>query len=263
MLVIVPSVSGALDASRRGIPEGIKREVRQRCGFGCVVCGAPVYEYHHMIEWSISHHHDPNEITLLCPNDHAEATGPNASLPSSVVREFDANPATLRVGMTSSRRLHYRGDVSVVVGGMTARRSGSSFTALSIGGEKVIWVDLEDGAPLLGAHIWDKNGATLLRIKRGEWSHSVTPWDVTFVSNVLTMREAKGRFLIQVRFATPDTFAVDRGVFYGGQRDTVVTPGVLILDGNTYEKCGAFENEGAAVSVGGLNSTLLKATPKR
>lgn len=37
----------------RNIPLPIQREVRQRCGFGCVICGMPLYEYEHMEEWAL------------------------------------------------------------------------------------------------------------------------------------------------------------------------------------------------------------------
>ncbi len=30
---------------RPEIPEAMKREVRQRCGFGCLICGLTLYEY--------------------------------------------------------------------------------------------------------------------------------------------------------------------------------------------------------------------------
>lgn len=259
VLMATPSDRDDLDGAKRYIPEDVKREVRQRCGFGCISCGSPVYEYHHMIEWATTRRHDPDEITLLCPTEHKEATGPNASLPSSVVREFDSNPKTFVSGKSSLRKLYYRGDVSVIVGGITARRSGSSFTALTIGGEKVVWIDVDDGAPLLNAHIWDSRGSTLLRIRKGEWTYATSPWDITYISNVLTMREARGAFLLEVRFAAPDVFAVDRGVFYGGATETIVTPGVININGNSYGECGSFENRGSAVAIGGNNSTLLKA----
>ncbi len=37
---------------RPKIPLPIQREVRQRCGFGCVICGLPLYDYDHIIGWA-------------------------------------------------------------------------------------------------------------------------------------------------------------------------------------------------------------------
>jgi hypothetical protein len=44
--------------------------VRERCGFGCIVCGIPVYEYAHIIPFSDSRSHEAENIVLLCRNHH-------------------------------------------------------------------------------------------------------------------------------------------------------------------------------------------------
>ena len=55
----------------REIPSEIKREVRKRCGFGCVVCGSAIYEYEHFDpEFKDAKEHIADGIALLCPTDH-------------------------------------------------------------------------------------------------------------------------------------------------------------------------------------------------
>ena len=61
----------------RNIPEGIKREVRQRCGFGCVNCGSPIYDYEH---WNppfeeLTGGHKAEGIALCCPMCHRKKGG--------------------------------------------------------------------------------------------------------------------------------------------------------------------------------------------
>ena len=58
----------------RNIPLPVQREIRQRCGFGCVICGMPLYEYEHMEEWAVVQRHVADEITLLCDQHHREKT---------------------------------------------------------------------------------------------------------------------------------------------------------------------------------------------
>ena len=70
--------------SSRNIPLPIQRDVRRRCGFGCVLCGLPLYEYDHMLGWAQAQEHAANEITLLCDQHHREKT--NGLLPSGAVR---------------------------------------------------------------------------------------------------------------------------------------------------------------------------------
>ena len=59
---------------RPPIPESMKREVRQRCGFGCVICGMPLYTYEHMLGYVNVDRHVAEELTLLCYQHQYERT---------------------------------------------------------------------------------------------------------------------------------------------------------------------------------------------
>ncbi len=60
---------------KRSIPAEVKREVRKRCGFGCVICGNGIDDYEHVDPpFKDAKEHDPNGIALLCPNCHAKKT---------------------------------------------------------------------------------------------------------------------------------------------------------------------------------------------
>jgi len=48
----------------------MQREVRQRCGFGFVICGIPIYHYDHIIDHAEVHEHTADKLTLLCPTHH-------------------------------------------------------------------------------------------------------------------------------------------------------------------------------------------------
>lgn len=89
----------------RNIPLPIQREVRQRCGFGCVICGLPLYEYEHMEEWAIVKRHVADEITLLCDQHHREKTG--GLLPVEVVRAANKSPFNLKEGNSKPYNLHF------------------------------------------------------------------------------------------------------------------------------------------------------------
>ena len=59
----------------RDIPNLVKRQVRQSCGFGCVICGASIIDYEHVDPiFAEAKEHDPEKITLLCPQHHAKVT---------------------------------------------------------------------------------------------------------------------------------------------------------------------------------------------
>jgi trigger factor len=84
---------------RPPIPASTKRIVRQRCGFGCVFCGLPLYEYDHMGGYSPAVGHDPDEITLLCPDHHSQKT--RGLLTEADVRRANASPVNIREGRTA------------------------------------------------------------------------------------------------------------------------------------------------------------------
>jgi hypothetical protein len=59
----------------RDIPDPLKREARQACGFGCVICGASIVEYEHFDpDFAEAREHNPARIALLCPSCHANVT---------------------------------------------------------------------------------------------------------------------------------------------------------------------------------------------
>jgi hypothetical protein len=175
-----------------------------------------------------------------------------------VVREWDANPYAQRHGMSARHRTQYRGSVTVTIGGMTAEYDGHSFVALAIEDEPVIWVDMENGLPLVSAHIWDAQGATILRIDRGEWVYSAHHWDVTYEANLLTMREGRGRFVLQIRFAAPHAIHVTRARIYDGQRVLTITPDVTSGAMN-FKGVVLSANREAALRIEGFNSSSLRA----
>ena len=83
---------------RPEIAHPMKREVRQRCGFGCVICGLRLYTYEHMEGWRKVHRHVVSEITLLCDRHQRERT--NGLLPLAAVRDANANPHNTRTGVS-------------------------------------------------------------------------------------------------------------------------------------------------------------------
>jgi hypothetical protein len=95
------------DDDRSRIPNDIKRRVRQRCGFGCVVCGLPLYEYDHLVPWSEVKTHEADNLVLLCDRHHREKT--SGLLPVAQIVEANDTPANLATGTSSPLDLHSGG----------------------------------------------------------------------------------------------------------------------------------------------------------
>src|SRR5215470_1873155 len=90
---------------RPPIPEPTKRLIRQRCGFGCVICGLPLYEYEHMLGWANVERHEAAEITLLCDQHHRERT--NGLLPIEAVKQANTDPINFKTGLAKPYDLHF------------------------------------------------------------------------------------------------------------------------------------------------------------
>ena len=62
-----------IDVESRDIPEPMKRELRQEALFGCVLCGSPIIDYHHIIFYSEVKKHEKENLVVLCPEHHRRA----------------------------------------------------------------------------------------------------------------------------------------------------------------------------------------------
>jgi len=214
----------------RDIPEDVAREVRQRCGFGCVICGLPLYEYEHLEGFATVHRHLADEMTLLCNLHHAERT--KRLLTLDAVRAANDNPHNRRNGVSTPYDLHYTGSACRVrLGSMTfaadVGAAGAALIPVTIDENAPIWFAFEDGHYLLNAKLFDVNDQVILRITNNQLVYSVLPWDITFVGRTLILREAKRRILLEISFQLPNEIVIDRAVFRYKGVTVVVSSGLL------------------------------------
>lgn len=222
----------------RNIPLPIQREVRQRCGFGCVICGMPFYEYEHMSEWAQVHRHVADEITLLCDQHHREKTG--GLLPKKIVQKANANPFNLREGVSNPYNLHFSGSqAEIVIGGNSFtcedQGYGTVMVPISIDGVALIGLILGDGHLLLNVVAFDEFNSPVLHIKNNQLFYSTSPWDIQLVGTTLTIREAHRKILLELEFSPPNKVAVTRGRFLRNGIEVIVRPeNIFITNNATY-----------------------------
>src|SRR5579871_118811 len=176
----------------RDIPDPIMREVRQRCGFGCVICGLPLYEYDHMDDWSKLKKHVASKITFLCDRHHREKT--NKLLPIEKVREADKNPYNKRRGVSTPYDLHYSGDQCEVLIGSNRLigkniKDGSQVNGVVIDGLSLVDFTLDQGQLFLTLRLYDDADKPVLLIEQNRLQYSVEPWDISFEGGNLVIRE--------------------------------------------------------------------------
>ena len=199
---------------RPEIPDAIKREVRQRCGFGCVICGMPIYEYEHMLEWAVVKRHVATEITLLCPMHHAEKT--KGLMPKEKVSNDDRNPFNKRQGVTPKHLLHYSGDrIKMILGVSTFSYSkideGYLVIPLVIDCRPIIAFRVEQGQILMSFEARNDCNETVFQIVDNAVIINLSNWDVEWVGTRLTVREGKGKIFLKIEFNAPSEIRIMRG----------------------------------------------------
>lgn len=226
------------ECTSRNIPLPIQREVRKRCGFGCVICGLPLYEYEHMEEWAQVKRHVADEITLLCDQHHREKTG--GLLPKAMVRDANANPFNLRAGVSKPYNFHFSGRrAEVVIGGNSFtcedQGYGTVMVPISIDGIALVGLILGDGHLLLNFVAFDEFNVPVLHIKNNQLIYSMNSWDVQLVGTTLTLREAHRKILLEIEFAPPNKVVIKRGRFLRNGVEVLVRPdNILVSNNSTY-----------------------------
>lgn len=224
------------ECSSRNIPLPIQREVRKRCGFGCVICGMPLYEYEHMEEWAQVKRHVADEITLLCDQHHREKTG--GLLPKSDVREANKNPYNLKNGVSKPYNLHFSGNEATVEIGSNSftcqdQGYGTAMTPISVDGTPLIGLILADGHLLLNLIIFDEFNKPILHIRNNQLCYSTSPWDISLIGKKLTIREAHRKILFEIEFFPPDKIVINRGRFLRNGVEILVRPSNILITNNS------------------------------
>lgn len=233
------------ECSSRNIPFPIQRKVRQRCGFGCVICGLPLYEYEHIKEWSQVKRHVADEITLLCDKHHREKTG--GLLPKEEVKKANANPFNLREGVSKPYALHFCGNTAEVeIGGNSFtcedQGYGTTMITLSVDGKPLIEFRLADGHLLLNLVVFDEFNAPILHIKNNHLFYSTEPWDIQLVGTKLTIREAHRKIFIEFDFRPPNKVIINRGRFLRNGVEILIRPTNILVTNNAMLISGCSAN---------------------
>ncbi|MCM3614603.1 HNH endonuclease [Microbacterium enclense] len=228
---------------RPDIPEPMKREVRQRCGFGCVICGSSIYQYDHMVEWSQLQEHTVENLTLLCGTHHDEKT--KGLLPLATVQQANASPINVRNGVTEPYGLHYgpKAPLLTVHLGDNKFMAGVSVFPFFVDGDPLIFFQSTDDGVGLYVTLRDDYNRTVLRIWNNELIHRADLWDVRFEGTTLTVRDAPGDLRLVIRFAPPADVYIERAKFqYNGVqidvKPTKVTVGGQTMSGSAMINVG-------------------------
>ncbi len=226
---------------RPHIPLPMKRAVRQRCGFGCVICGSPVYHIDHMKPYSEEREHEEVNLTLLCPNHHEEKT--KGLLPLAVVQEANLDPVNIKNGITTPYKLHYGRvghECSVLIGSgrftMAFDEKPKRMQAVVVDRTPLLMFELLDGHVYVSMALFDRFNQMMVLIDSNELVFTTAGWDYEFSGSTLVVRTAMGEVAAAIEFRPPaeiwfktgELLLNGTGVRVNGGVLEIVTPGATI-----------------------------------
>lgn len=233
---------GAEGQVGRHIPEAIKLLVRKKCGFGCVICGLPIYHYDHIEDFAVVNEHVAENIVLLCPGHHQEKTSKRLS--KEVVERASESPANLNKEFSAPHPILMVGDTGRLEVGSNVYEfdfpnDGGRFEAIRILGETVFGLTCEDGNLLLDIILTDKNGEVILKVERGEMKISTGVWDYRIEGQSIQIRSAE-RSIDLVLILNDDGIKVERGLFIKPPIALVIEPTHHTIMPNRITMSGCF-----------------------
>lgn len=193
----------------RAIPAAVTREVRQRDGFGCVLCGFAIYTYEHVDPtFADATSHDPACITLLCASCHDRVT--RGLLSKASVRVAMASPKCKETGFSYGPFDVGPTAPTVEVGPVVARNVPVVIRAV---GDDLLIVEPPEapGGPFrISASLSNRAGTEVLRIVRNEWQTPSSNWDVQVQGAAITINNAPGDVALVLRAKPPNGVVLER-----------------------------------------------------
>lgn len=221
----------------RYIPADIRRKVRKRCGFGCVFCGIPLYEYEHIEDWAKVRKHVAKDITLLCDKHHKQVT--NGWISKDAVRKQNLTPYNLGKESVTPLDLHFSGNqIEVKIGAgefIHNINTSNLLRALCIDNTSIVEARFEDGHILFNINMFDKQNTLVFSVKDNELTHSTTLWDVSLVGTEITIRQGLGDIFLCIQFIQPNKLIIKRGfIFHNGVEFFINEKYSYVLNNHNY-----------------------------
>lgn len=193
----------------RDIPEDVRRTVRQRDGFGCVICGNAIIDYEHIDpEFNDATIHDPNGIILLCIQCHGMKT--RGRLSRSTIEAARANPKAKATNFSYGPFDIGNSFPEIAFGNVIAKKVP---IILKIDGDNIIEVNKteEPGGPFrISARFKDRNGNDILYIKDNEFRTNSRNWDVVVSGQFITIHSAPRDIDLVIKTDPPDRLIFER-----------------------------------------------------
>jgi hypothetical protein len=198
---------------KRRPPAEVRREVRKRSKFGCVVCRSGFYEYEHIDpQFHDAKEHNPDHICCLCESCHGRVSrGQMSKLAVRTAYDMLQKQSPEEAGPPTGPLDFIDGRAELLIGGLVYNPAVR--TLLKYHGENIISLlpGEKAGEPgRISASFTDDRGIETLRLDENEWVGSLDSWDIEVVGPRLTVRREKGSIALILRLDPPGVVVVER-----------------------------------------------------
>jgi len=195
----------------RTIPLAIKRQIRQQCNFGCVVCGNAIIEYEHVEpEYHESEEHNPKKMTLLCPQCHAKVT--RGLLSKETIKKAMQSPKCCETGY-SREILDISTEYPKILYGKNGMYATNCSIPIQINNTPLIKIEKPDsfGEPYkLSCLFYDSSNRKSLEIIDNEFYIFNSNWDVTVEGKSIVIREGLRKIHLKLTFSSPEIVYIEK-----------------------------------------------------
>lgn len=192
----------------RTVPIGIQEELRQRCGFGCVICGTCFYDYEHFDpDFVDAVAHRPEGMTLLCMQCNQKRK--RGLLSRQTVTLHNAGPKCLQQGFAREWLDYGTHPVSVAIGSC----SSTWGEVITVDNESILAVrpPPEIGMPWnLSAKFADDQGRPTLAIEDNHLVVYASTWDVRTRGPRIVVRSRKGKHSLVIKMEPPELIRIEK-----------------------------------------------------
>jgi hypothetical protein len=190
----------------RHIPEATKKEVRSRCGFGCVICGICIVDYDHFLpEFKDAKSHDPNGITLLCAQHNQEKQ--RGFLSNQKVIECNQNPKCKQNGF-----VNYILDVDKEIPDVFLGKAQFINTSciLKIMDEKIFYFSKnEENIFQINFSFFDSSGNEICKIKNNELIHNIGNFDIQVSGGNFAFKDSDNQQALDFKYEPRKSISIN------------------------------------------------------
>lgn len=193
---------------KRYIAADIKKQIRRRCGFGCVRCGFGWYDYEHFNpDYCDAKEHNPDGMTLLCMSCNQKRN--RGTLSRETVITANKNPKCLEEGF-AKESFDYGTNLIEV------KFASNTF----IDCEHIICIDdlpilsiknpiEESDTFLMSGIFFNSEGEKSFEIKDNEWFGEIDNWDIECIGKRIIIKENDKETTLIIRQEPPNLFVIE------------------------------------------------------